>query len=83
MARHAHDDGRLVRGQVVYDYVEHHDDAGAGFLVVRDVPAEMCLACDEFWFDEETGFALARLIEQYRPTPESVRTIAWLDHEGA
>lgn len=83
MTRHVHDGGQLIRRPVTYDYVEHYDDADPGLLVVDQVPADICVACDQFWFDEETGFVLARLIEQHRPAPGSVRTIAWLDHDAA
>lgn len=83
MTRHRHDNGELVRRPVDYDYVEHHDDADPGLLVVTGVPAEVCQACDEYWFDEETGLALADLIGEHRPAPGEVRTIAWVESSAA
>jgi YgiT-type zinc finger domain-containing protein len=83
MTRHTHDDGVLVQQPVAYDYVEHYPDDQAGLLVVRDVPAEVCPVCDEFCFDEDTGFTLSRLIGTHRPDPGTVNMIDWVDHEAA
>ena len=83
MTRHGHDDGELVRRPVDYDYVEHHTDADPGLLVVTGVPADVCLPCDQHWFDEETGLALADLIREHRPAPGEVRTIAWVKTHAA
>jgi hypothetical protein len=41
--------------------------------VVRGVPAEACVTCDEDWFDEETGFALSRILEEHAPA--AARTV--------
>jgi hypothetical protein len=83
MTRHVHDDGQLVAGSVDYDYVEHHRGDEPGLLVVRGVPAELCAACDEFWFSDSVGFRLARLIEEHRPAPCQVATIDWIDANAA
>ncbi|MBW3578719.1 MAG: YgiT-type zinc finger protein [Actinobacteria bacterium] len=83
MTRHRHDNGELVRRPVEHDDVEHHQDADPGLLVVTGAPAQVCPACDEYWFDEETGLALAELIRQHRPAPGEVRTIAWVEVHAA
>lgn len=83
MTRHRHDDGELVRRSVDYDYVEHHQDAEPGLLVVTGVPADVCPACDEHWFDDETGFALSELIRENRPSPGEVRTVSWVGVHAA
>lgn len=77
MTCHTHDDGQLADRTVDYDYVVHHEDADPGLLVVKDVPAQVCLACDEYWFDDTIGFELSRLLQDHRPEPGEVRTIAW------
>ncbi len=77
MTKHQHDDGDLVRRTVDYEYVQHHEDAKPGLLVVHGVPADVCLACDEYWFDEETGFALTRVLAERAPGPGEVVTIDW------
>ena len=76
MTRHTHDDGQLVSRTVDYDYVVHHGDE-PGLLVVTGVPAQVCLACDEHWFEDSIGFELARLLDEHRPEPGEIRTIAW------
>ena len=77
MTRHAHDDGRLAEGLVEYDHVVHHDDGTASLLVVAGVPASVCDVCDEYWFDQEVGFALARLLEEQALGPGEIRRIEW------
>ena len=64
MSRHTHDDGALLRRTVDDEYVLHHEHEEPGLLVVRGVPAEACATCDEYWFDEDTGFALSRVLEE-------------------
>jgi YgiT-type zinc finger domain-containing protein len=77
MTRHSHDDGRLAEGIVDYDYVVHREDGTASLLVVGGVPASICDVCDEYWFDEEVGFALVRLLEERTLEPGEVRRIEW------
>ncbi|MFN2556549.1 MAG: YgiT-type zinc finger protein [Nitriliruptorales bacterium] len=83
MTRHLHDRGELVRRSVDYEYVQHHEGADPGLLVVRGVPADACLACDEYWFDEETGFALSRVLAAHAPGPGQVVTIDWVSTQAA
>lgn len=83
MARHSHDDGQLVSRPVDYDYVVHHEDGEPGLLVVTDVPAEACLVCDEYWFDETVGFALSRLLQRHRPASGEMRTVSWVEADAA
>lgn len=77
MTRHSHDEGRLVEDLVTYDHVVHHDDGTASLLVVTGVPASVCDVCDEYWFDEDVGFALARLLQDQTLEPSEVRRIDW------
>jgi YgiT-type zinc finger domain-containing protein len=83
MTRHAHDDGRLTEGVVDYDHVVHHEDGTASLLVVADVPASVCGFCDEYWFDEQTGFALARLLQGHVLEPGEIRRIEWTPAHAA
>jgi len=83
VTRHTHDDGQLVVNSVDYDYVVHHADDEPGLLVVMDVPAQVCQACDEYWFDEPVGFALSQLLQQHEPGPGEVRTISWIEADAA
>jgi hypothetical protein len=83
MTRHTHDDGELIERRVDHDHVVHHPNAEPGLLVVRGVPALVCDACDEHWFDENVGFALSRLMQQHEPGPGEVRTIEWLEADAA
>jgi hypothetical protein len=78
MAVHKHDGGRLVDRPVDHDHVVHHQDGEAGLLTVTGVPAAVCDLCDEYWFDEEVGFALARLLREQRPGSGEIRSIDWL-----
>lgn len=83
MTRHRHDDGELVSQHVDYDYVVHHDDGDPGLLVVQGVPALVCPACDEYWFDETVGFALSELLQEHAPGAGEVRTIPWAQADAA
>lgn len=76
MTRHTHDDGQVVSRTIDYDHVVHHDDE-PGLLVVSGVPAQVRLASDEYWFQDSTGFELARLLDEHRPGPREIRTLAW------
>ena len=83
MSRHTHDDGELTRRTVDYEYVRHHEGGEPGLLVVRGLPAEVCVICYEFWFDEDTGFALSRILEVHAPAAGRVVTVDWLEVEAA
>ena len=83
MSRHTHDDGALSRRRVDYEYVLHHEHAEPGLLVVRGVPAEACATCDEYWFDEDTGFALSRVLEEHAPAAGRVVTVDWVEVQAA
>lgn len=74
------DHGLLRRTAIDYDHRVHCEDGSASLLVVRGVPADECPVCDEYWFDEDTGFALAELLAQHRPAPGTVTTLRW--HEA-
>jgi YgiT-type zinc finger domain-containing protein len=80
VTRHTHDDGELTRRAVDYEYVHHHERAEPGLLVVRGVPAEVCALCDEYWFDEDTGFALSRVLEEHAPASGRVD---WVEVQAA
>lgn len=41
-------------------------DLGFGVLVVRDVPARICVQCGEEWIDASTAKTLEKLINQAR-----------------
>jgi hypothetical protein len=47
------------------------------------VPASVCDVCDEYWFDEEVGFTLARLLEEDEPAPGEIRRIDWSPAQAA
>ena len=83
MSRHTHDDGALIRRTVDYEYVLHHEHAEPGLLVVRGVPAEACATCDEYWFDEDTGFSLSRVLEEHAPAAGRVVTVDWVEVQAA
>ncbi len=83
MSRHTHDDGALIHRTVDYEYVLHHESGEPGLLVVRGVPAETCVSCDEYWFDEDTGFALCRVLEEHAPAAGRVVTVDWVEVQAA
>ena len=83
MSRHTHDDGELIRRMVDYDYVHHHEGEQPGLLVVRGVPAEVCAVCDEYWFDEDIGFALSQVLEDHTPASGRVVTVDWVEVQAA
>ena len=83
MSRHTRDDGELIRRTVDYEYVHHHDGDQPGLLVVRGVPAEVCAVCDEYWFEEDIGFALSRVLEEHSPASGRVVTVNWVEVQAA
>lgn len=83
MIRHRHDGGHIVRRTVDHEYVHHHTGAEPGLLVVRGVPADVCRSCDDYWFDESTGFALSDLLADHTPAPGEVLTLAWIEANAA
>lgn len=83
MTHHAHDDGRVTERPIDYDHVVHRPDGTASLLVVTGVPASVCDVCDEYWFSEEIGFALARLLEEHEPDPGEIRRIDWTPAHAA
>lgn len=68
MTRHTHDDGQLLERHVDYDHVVHHRDSEAGLLTVTGVPVSACDVCDEYWFSDAVGFALAGLLQEHGDT---------------
>ena len=58
----------------------HTHDDGA---LVRGVPAEACATCDEYWFDEDTGSALSRVLEEHSPAAGRVVTVDWVEVQAA
>ncbi len=83
MSRHTHDGGELTRRTVDHEYVLHHEHAEPGLLVVRGVPAEARVTCDEYWSDEDTGFALSRVLEEHGPAAGRVVTVDWVEVQAA
>jgi YgiT-type zinc finger domain-containing protein len=83
VSRHTHDGGELTRRTVDYEYVRHHEGRQPGLLVVRGVPADACVTCDEFWFDDDTGFALSRILEEHAPASGRVVTVDWVEVQAA
>lgn len=83
MTLHTHDGGKLVNRRVDYDHVVHHPDGEAGLLTVTGVPAAVCDLCNEYWFDDAVGFALARLVGEHQPGPGEIRAIEWLQAHAA
>jgi hypothetical protein len=51
--------------------------------VVRGVPAEACVTCDEYWFGEDTGFTLSRILEEHAPAAGRVVTVDWVEVPAA
>ncbi len=58
MTRHTRDEGQWVSRTVDYDYMVHHDGEH-GLLVVTGVPGQVCLASDEYWFEDTIRFEFA------------------------
>lgn len=84
MSQHTHDDGARVRRTVDYEYVLHRGEhAEPGLLVVRGVPAEVCVTCEEYWFDEDTGFTLSQVLAEHAPGAGRVATIHWVEVQAA
>ena len=83
VSRHTHDDGEPTRRTVDYEYVHHHEGGEPGLLVVRGVRAEVCVTCDGYWFDEDTGFALSRALEEHAPAAGRVVTVDWVEVRAA
>jgi hypothetical protein len=83
MGRHTHDDGESTRRTVDYEYVRYHEGGEPGLLVVRGVPAEACIVCDKYWFDEDTGFALSRILGEHAPAAGRVVTVDWVEVQAA
>lgn len=83
MTTHRHDGGYLVRRTVDHEYVHHHEGAEPGLLFVRGVPADVCRSCDDYWFDEPTGFTLSALLADHTPAPGEVLTLDWIEANAA
>ena len=66
--------GKKKPGTTVYSV-----DLGAGIIVVRDVPAMLCIQCGEEWIDTGTARMLEQYTEEARQKKRQVEIISMMD----
>jgi len=52
-------------------------ELGFGVVVVRKVPAAVCTACGESWFEDEVARAVERIVEQARRERRQVEVLSY------
>ena len=52
-------------------------DLGEGVVVVRSVPAQICVQCGEEWIDSQTAIVLEEIVEQARKRRHQVEVLTF------
>lgn len=54
----------LCRGKLKKGIVNHIIDSGEGIIIIKNVPANTCNQCGEYYVDTETAIKLENIIEE-------------------
>jgi YgiT-type zinc finger domain-containing protein len=63
--------GKRGSGKTTYSV-----DLGTGVVVVRNVPAEICMQCGEEWIGPDVANALEQIVEKARAARAEVEVVA-------
>jgi len=58
----------ICSGELRHTTITHEERRGENIYLFRNVPAQVCAACEEVWIEEATLQEIERLIQQGRPT---------------
>ena len=66
--------GRMENGKTTFT-----SDLGFGVIVVRQVPAQVCVQCGESWLSDATSESLETVVDDLRQKHSMVEVLNWQD----
>ncbi len=64
--------GKLEKGKV-----NHIVDLGQGVIIIKNVPANVCKQCSEYYLDTETSLNLEKIIENIKANKAEVSIVSY------
>ncbi len=68
-------DCALCKGSLTKGKVNHIVDLGDGIIIIKDVPANICKQCGEYYVDTQTAIKLEDIVEELRRSRAEVLII--------
>ena len=65
----------LCKGSLKKGMVNHIIDLGDGIIIIKNVPANVCNQCGEYYVDTETAIKLEEIIQELRKNKAEVLII--------
>lgn len=65
----------LCKGSLKKGMVNHIIDLGDGIIIIKNVPANICNQCGEYYVDTETAIKLEDIVEELRKNKAEVLII--------
>ncbi|GFN37143.1 MULTISPECIES: type II toxin-antitoxin system MqsA family antitoxin [Bacillota] len=65
----------LCKGKLKKGVVNHIIDLGDGIIIIKNVPANTCNQCGEYYVDTETAIKLENIVEELRKNKAEVLII--------
>lgn len=65
----------LCKGSLKKGMVNHIIDLGDGIIIIKNVPANVCNQCGEYYVDTQTAIKLEEIIEELRKNKAEVLII--------
>ena len=62
----------LCKGSLKKGMVNHIIDLGDGIIIIKNVPANVCNQCGEYYVDTKTAIKLEEIVEELRRTKAEV-----------
>lgn len=56
----------LCKGNLTRGKVNHIIDLGNGIIIIKDVPANICNQCGEYYVDTETAIKLEQIVDELK-----------------
>lgn len=65
----------LCKGNLTRGKVNHIIDLGKGIIIIKNVPANICSQCGEYYVDTETAIKLETIIDELKRNKAEVLII--------
>lgn len=68
---------RMCHGNMENGKTTFTSDLGFGVVVVRQVPAKVCIQCGESWLSDATSEGLEKVVDDVRQKHSVVEVLNW------
>lgn len=65
----------LCKGNLTEGKVNHIVDLGEGIIIIKDVPANVCKQCGEYYVDTQVALILEAIVDEVRKNRAEVLII--------